>query len=184
MSENDNLNLWGQPFSGGRVPTVHNFTKVISLYRDFRTAYPCNSIIVDFRNWLENTHNFNENNAIASCYPLGPKEMFIANLSDDEIKILVDQPTGTLSRDFLKKWQRCDVVEVLPKCIADVFIAGQMSKQGLVGKAATNQILQYGFSGTPNTSNAILSVGRSVGRHFGFLDKNNQTTAFFDEYFN
>jgi len=46
--------------------------------------------------------------------------MSVANLSDAEIKILVDQPTGTLSRDFLKRWQECDV--------ADVFIAGQMSK--------------------------------------------------------
>jgi len=54
----------------------------------------------------------------------------------------------------------------------------------LIGKAAANQILQYGFSGSPRASNAILSVGRSVGRHFGFLDENNQTTTFFDEYFN
>jgi hypothetical protein len=44
-------------------------------------------------------------------------------------------------------------------------------------------IVNLGFAGKDNAAQAILTVGRSVGRHFGFLDENYQPTEFFNEYF-
>lgn len=183
------LTLWNQPFSGSKVPTSHNFATVISYYKDFRQNNPANSDLKHFKDWLKvnvkskNKSEFKKTTVSAYCYPLGYNEMSIRQLSDGEINRLADDPTGELSKAFLEQWKGCDIDEALPNCIADVFIVGQIANMALKGHAAANQIVMYGFAGTPNAAQAILSVGRSVGRHFGFLDEKNSPTELYQQYF-
>ena len=182
------LTLWNQPFSGSKVPTSHNFTTVISYYKDFRQNNPANSDLRLFKDWLKanvtskNKNKFERTTVSAYCYPLGYNEMSIRQLSDCEINLLADNPTGAFSKAFLKQWKGCDIDESLPNCIADVFIVGQIANMALKRHAAANTIVLYGFAGTPNAAQAILSVGRSVGRHFGFLDEKNSPTEFYQQY--
>jgi hypothetical protein len=39
------------------------------------------------------------------------------------------------------------------------------------------------YAGTLNAAGAILTVGKSFGRHFSLLDENYKPTAFFKDYF-
>lgn len=105
--------------------------------------------------------------------------MSIRELSDNEVSKLANQGTADYSKAFIETWRNCDIDEDLPNCIADVYIAGCIARLNLVGGAAQNQIMAWGFAGTPNAAQAILNVGRSLGKHFEFLDKQNQPTAYF-----
>ena len=183
MDINNNLTLWDQIFVGGRVPTGHNFSNVISLYSDFRMNHPGNTNVPDFRDWLVIHHGQPLNTANANCYPLGNNQMTISQLSDAEVQMLANQPLGVDAQTFLARWRRCDVNVALPTCLADVYIAGHVANLGLVGQAATNLIVAYGLAGVPGSANTLLAVGRSMGKHFGFLTEQNQPTAFFNQYF-
>jgi hypothetical protein len=178
--------LWGQDFNGGFVPVSHSFNLVIERYLRFREVNPNNMNLPDFGNWLIENPDIpiNAPGGAAACqYPLGPNQLGIAGLSDEEVWILANFPNGHLARCFLKNWRCVDVHNELPRCIADIYIAGRIGEQGLVGEAAANMIVNLGFAGAYNAAQAILTVGRSVGLHFGFLDENYQPTEFFNEYF-
>lgn len=186
INQNDNqtsLRLWQQPFVGGRVPTSHNFSNVINWYSEFRNVNPNNTDIADFRNWLVTNHNFTVNTARSYCYPLSDGQMSIGHFLDEQVQELAHNPIGTFSKEFLEQWHDCDVNEDLPNCIADVYIVGYLANQHMIGAEARNRIMTKGYAGTENAANAILTVGRSVGRHFGFLDQNYQPTEFFNRYF-
>jgi hypothetical protein len=177
------LNLWGQVMVGGRVPTSHNFTQTLGFYNNFRHQQSGNASIPDFRNWLIAEHGFARGAAVAYCYPLRLGQLFISRLSDAEVRILADQPDTEQAQNFLNQWRGCDVNQLLPRCIADVYIVGHLAQLQLVGGAAQNQIIAYGFAGTAHAARAILTVGHSIGSHFGFLDQQNQPTEFFNQYF-
>jgi hypothetical protein len=124
--------LWGQRFNGYRVPTVHNFTKVMTVFLQFRTQHPnCNDLNLFSRWVLENSDGINtKNSSNAFRYPLTEGEMGIKFLADNEIQQLVEFPNGEFAREMLLAWQGCDVDDLLPNSIADVFIAGRINQLG------------------------------------------------------
>ena len=178
------LTLWNQVFVGFRVPAGHTFSNVITWYNEFRTNYGGNTSLPDFRDWQLNTNRVNELGAAnANLYPLRNSQLSIKNLTDAEVQMLANQPTSDEVRNFLNQWSHCNV-NVLPTCLADVYIAGHVAELGLNNQDAQAQIIAYGLAGKLSSAYTLLNTGRHIGRHFGFLTQDNQPTEFFHQYFN
>lgn len=182
------LRLWNQDLIGNRVPTSHSFSLAIQRYRAFRQEVPNldplnNDDLDNFARWLVNTQGLAPGGADAVLYPFGENQLDIAKITDTDVIELAEVPEGRTARIFLHKWYRCNVLNELPRCIADVFIVGKLRQLGLNGGNLNENIQTLEFAGTENAATALITVGNGIGRHFGFLGDDGGPTHFFHSYF-
>ena len=67
-------------------------------------------------------------------------------------------------------------------CLVDAYLAGMCSLYADKIKPY-ELLLKIGCAGTKKSANTLLNVGRSVGKHFSLLDKNNLPTKLFTRFF-
>jgi len=151
-------------------------------YWRFRSDHPGNLSIPEFTAWQENQYGLAHGAAVAYCYPLGPSQFDIAVLADEQIRELAEEPEGKFSQQFLE-WFCGDNLEQVPTCLIDTFIVGSMAQSGFRRGQMLARIVEMGFTGGNNAANALRSVGRSVGRHFGLLTDDDLPTERFRDLF-
>ena len=169
------------PGQHGWVPTSHNFANVITLYLQYLQAAgnPTEAIFI---NWLVAQHNYSPLTAQAYCYPLrhGHFNLFGRPLQDIQriqkggmLGLLTAMPAlGVAGHRY--HWSQAIT------CLRDVWLACVIASPP-VSTAA--DLVNQGYAGTANAANAILTVGRSTGRHFDLLDASNNPTPWFEGLF-
>ncbi len=176
------LTLWNQRLTGGQVPSGHAFHNVITLYSTFRNTI--GGDLNDFGNWRIIEHGAAPGGVNAFNFPLTQNQLNIAALNNEEVQLLANDPQGRFARIFLHHWYRCNLQEVFPTCLADVFIVGALKQQGLNNNELRNQIFECGYAGNAEAAaNTLINVGNGIGRHFGFLGEDGLPTAFFNSFF-
>jgi len=166
---------------GGWVPVCHDFSRALDLYLQFRKS-SC-EYNDNFNIWLEN----NRHGAFL-CYVANSNEFDLANESIEFIESLNnginDDSLRFLNRYKLKAVRNEDVNwgwDKFPKYIMNVYFTGLLS--GYSESEKKDILLEMKYAGTLNAAGAILTVGKSFGRHFSFLDENYKPTDFFKDYF-
>lgn len=183
---NDNLVI-REPIMGGQqvnrairgwVPTVHNFTNVIQSYVKFRTEVNItHSHRQKFIEWLlDKGIAGTRNSASAMCFPLSSAEF---NLYERPLEDLNKIAKGDLQ--IAMQHTTFNFGERNMVCLVDCYLAGKLSDLSPAERA--NKLIDLGYAGTPNAANAIMTVGRSIGRHFGLLSNNNYPTTLFNTFF-
>jgi hypothetical protein len=176
------LTLWNQQLIGGQVPSGHAFHNVISLYSTFRNTI--GGDLNDFGNWRIREHGAEPGGVNAFNFPLTQNQLNIAALNNEEVQLLANDPQGRFARIFLYQWYRCNLQTEFPRCLADVFIVGSLRQQGMDNQELKDQIFALGYAGNPGApAQTLVSVGKSIGRHFGFLGEDGLPTAFFNSFF-
>lgn len=164
------------------VPTGHSFPTVIDNYVNFRKA--SGTTVTEtprkaFINWLVKS-GINPNTASSYCFPLGSCEFDLLERSLNDLMIIQDG--GKVGLDKALENHVIDSEEHEHVCLMNVWLTGQLSKYPR--KEKIDRLLQHGFAGTENSAQTILSVGKSVGIHFGLLDQTGSPTANFSAFFN
>ena len=166
------------PTATNWVPTVHNFTNTISDYLTFRRLYQGNHYEADFIQRLMQVRNIAHNAASAYCYPLRPQEFNLWHCPIEDLEVIVLGGREALERALVThpfELRRRQLV-----CLMNAFLVGQLN--GLTLQEKRQQLVDAGCAGTANAAQAILSVGRNVGRHFGLLN-GDQPTAYYQQFF-
>ena len=171
---------------GGWVPTSHDFSKALGFYLEFRKS--SSEYNKDYRTWLERKglgKNF--------WYVANPNEFDLANESIGFIKDLInsdlkdcinDESLRFLNGYKLKIVRNEDINwgwDKFPKYIMNVYFTGLLS--GYSEREKKEILFEMKYAGTLNAAGAVITVGKSFGRHFSFLDENYKPTALFKEYF-
>lgn len=181
------IRLWNKTLTGGQVPTVHPFAKVIKCYSAFRLLHPYSGISdqIAFCHWLMSQQNPPLLSATANAYwyPFNSDQLGIGSLNDSLVHSLAKDPQGRDARIFLYGWYRCNLVVDFPKCLADVYIVGYFRGKGMSEGDLENSIVACGYANEGRSVKNLISVGKGIGRHFGFLDEDDKPTAFFHSFF-
>jgi hypothetical protein len=104
-------------------------------------------------------------------------------LNNEQVGYLAHDPQGRAARVFLYRWYHCNLQNEFPNCLADVFIVGWLRQQGLQGQALKKEIVGFGYANAGSSVDNLISVGRGIGQHFGFLKGDGLPTAFFNSFF-
>ena len=162
----------------GWVPTVHNFSEVIKHYMKFcQDTNFTHNYRQEFIEWLlKKGLAGSRNSASAMCFPLGILEF---NLYERPIEELQKIAQGNL--DVAMQQTTFNFGERSMVCMVDCYLAGKLYDLSPADRA--NKLIELGYAGTANAANAIMSVGRSVGKHFGLLDNQNKPTTKFSAFF-
>jgi len=181
VNGNQNKNLLG-----GWVPTSHDFSKALGFYLQFRKS--SSEYNEDYKTWLKrNDHGK------YFWYVANPNEFDLANESIEFIKALINSDLNNCINDEslmflngykLKVVSNKDVNwgwDKFPKYIMNVYFTGLLSDYS--EREKKDILFQMNYAGTQKAAGAILTVGKSFGRHFSFLDENYMPTAFFKDYF-
>ena len=148
------------------VPTVHNFTNVIKHYLNFRLTTPITDSQQAFIQWLLNHNIVNtSNSATAMCFPLTTGEFNLFGCSIDDLKDIASG--GMHGLHVAMRYSHFLPNERSMVCLANIYLAGRLSGLSRTNRQAN--LIEVGYAGRPNSADAIVSVGRSAGRHFGLL---------------
>jgi hypothetical protein len=192
--------------SGGWVPMTHNFTTALDHYLSYRLdpAQPIPPTSADFETFMQN-----QNIAIGIAQNKGVNEKLYVqngnefNLNNEDILLIqslwASQSPNGITRDalaFLNQYRQRiinslatqspeDIWNNFPKYLMDTYLCGQLV--GYTNNQKINILEGYRYAGIGNgkgnTTNAILTVGRSFGTHFGFLDENYLPTDLYRYFF-
>lgn len=175
------LTLWNQQLIGNQVPAGHAFHNVIALYSTFRNTI--GGDLNAFDDWLIRKHGNAPGGVGAFHYPLTPNQLNITALDNKQVALLANDPQGRFARIFLHQWYRCSLQNEFPRCLADVFIVGSLRQQGMNNQGLIGQLLSLEYAGTDAAAQTLISVGKGIGRHFGFLGEDGLPTTFFNSFF-
>jgi hypothetical protein len=168
----------------GWVPTVHNFTRVIGMYFEFcRQLEPNHNNAINHRQqfiqWMHRERNFKKSTASAYCFPLSEREFDLFGRPINEVEIIAQG-----GREGLTVAMRDRVIETEDRarvCLVDVCLAGRLAN--MTNAELRKHLQNHHYAGTDNAANAIIYVGRCVGRHFGLFDDHNLPTNVFHRFF-
>ena len=171
---------------GGWVPASHDFSKALDLYLQFRkSACEFND---NFGIWLKkNNHGAHfEYVANSNEFDLANESIeFIKDLINSDLKDCINDESLRFLNGYKLKVVRNEDInwgwDKFPKYIMNVYFTGLLS--GYSESEKKDILLEMKYAGTLNAAGAILTVGKSFGRHFSFLDENYKPTALFKEYF-
>lgn len=169
----------------GWVPTSHDFTTALNAYYEYRLTNPIQSTCKGFKSFMQ----ANGIPVGTKCYVQNRNEF---NLNEEETNRIQNfyesGENGAIKKDslvFLNKY-RDQVINNqdwlnFPKYLMCTYLVGVLADYKNAHRRQILQALQY--AGTPNAADAIITVGRSFGLHFGFLDENYYPTQLFNSYF-
>ncbi|WP_175425489.1 hypothetical protein [Trinickia violacea] len=177
------------PEGGGNwVPTSHPFSTVLSVYNEYRETLPADPGADGFANWLRTLPEEErclglKRNFRSYTYPFREREFNLFDRSPDEIRLIEQGGEDGLyaanngEREFIAGDEREKV------CLVCAGLAGYCQQIEATPAARKNRLTKKAFAGTEKSASTLLSVGRSVGRHFGLLDDNDNPTALFHRFF-
>ena len=174
--------------TGNYVPTGHPFSAVLATYSAYRETGPAKHDAGAFRQWLDLPAHAAGYAAFARnfrsyCYPLGAREFNLHDRPLDEIRTIAQGGEAGLitanggEPEFVVGDDREQV------CVVDAGLAGYCRLADTTADARKRRLIAGGFAGTAHSADTLMSVGRSVGRHFGLLDGRGRPTAFFFRFF-
>lgn len=166
------------------VPTSHSFSKIINDYLEFRQMSSSDNKAA-FTTWLVDKKNVKPTTAVSYLFPFPIQEfdLFERPLKDIE-RIAAGGEDGLLAALSIDKLEPFTLGDEREKvCLVDVFITGEGYKNYATESDRVNSIMQAGYAGTNSSANTLMTVGRNVGRHFGLLDANSNTTELFERFF-
>jgi DNA helicase-2/ATP-dependent DNA helicase PcrA len=192
--------------SGGWVPTSHVFTTALRAYLNYRLgpAQPKPPTSADFEIFMKNQNiarGIAQNQGVNQKLYVQNQNEF--NLNNQPIQLIQSlwnsQSPNGITRDaleFLNQYRQLiinslatqspeDIWNYFPKYLMDTYLCGQLV--GYTNNQKINILEGYRYAGIGNgkgnTTNAILTVGRSFGTHFGFLDENYYPTVLYRHFF-
>ena len=170
---------------GNVVPTGFTMTKVADLLTDFHASQANIPQPLNRRNFIDwQTQEGgvpNRNTAAAYCYPLKDSEFSIYDRQAEGIELFCNggyRSLLALVGRVRPSWEEREHI-----CLINVFLAGKLQLEFFAPTARTQWLIEQGFAGTRASANLILSVGRSIGKHFGLIDLDNTPTEYFVDYF-
>jgi hypothetical protein len=192
--------------SGGWVPTSHVFTTALDHYLNYRLApaQPIPPTSADFQTFMKNQNiarGIAQNQGVNQKLYVQNQNEF--NLNNQPIRLIQSlwnsQSPNGITRDaleFLNQYRQLIINSPanqspniiwrhFPKYLMDTYLCGQLV--GYTNNQKINILEGYRYAGigngNGNTTNAILTVGRSFGTHFGFLDENYYPTDLYRYFF-
>ena len=164
--------------SNGWVPTNHDFNTVISdylLYREIRQNDET------FRQWLIR-NDLPPSRAVSALSFLNlaekPVSFIIALSSPVNSDIYAIQ-----SLLFLNRYREHVIThnqwDLFPDYLMDTYLVGMLNNLNIPLETLT----ELRYAGNNNAPSALKAVGVSFGRHFRFLNTNNQPTLLFEKFF-
>jgi len=194
--------LWGVPIRqgvvtpdnvvGGWVPTTHDFTKALNFYIGYRQTNPDRPNNGDFKNYIGNgvggnwyIQNRNEFTLNGEELPLIHalwKSQF--NINAESLRFLNRYRQSIIDNEVNQN-QDEDIWNNFPKYLMDTYLCGKLAGNRTGEIISILQWFRYAGvgNGNGNPSKAIIQVGESFGRHFGFLNENNYPTELFNLFF-
>lgn len=204
IEENPLTILWGQPIRQGRrlvnegggigrnlfggwVPTSHDFTVGLGYYLEYRNN-PDNDNI-GYKDWLIGQGYGKYFDFVAK-----PNEFALDNQDIDFIETLYRyQPLNNPNEQVLQFLNNYRINAInnfnqewewngFPKYLMDTYLCGQLAAYQNDQESA-GILVELSYAGTINAAKAILTVGKSFGRHFGFLDVYYNPTQLYNDFF-
>ncbi|MEY3882519.1 MAG: hypothetical protein RIQ94_3315, partial [Pseudomonadota bacterium] len=200
------MNCTNTKLLGGWVPTSHNFTTALENYLSYREdpTQPIPPTRADFETFMQNQNiaaGIAQNRGVVEKLYMQNENEFDLNPKGKElIKSLWDsQNPNTITPEaltFLNGYRQNIIISpatqtpevtwnISPKYLMDTYLCGQLV--GYTNSEKRNILEGYLYAGigngNGNTTNAILTVGRSFGTHFGFLDENYYPTDLYRHFF-
>ena len=192
------INLNNGILNGGWVPTSHNFTIALGLYRNYRLIHPNPPATADFNQYI-----INMNEAVGgNLYVQNGNEFALNNQPIELIEnFWISGQPNPITRpalEFLDTYRQIVILlpneqrndyqwPHFPKYLMDTYLCGILTSLGY-GNGEMRDILEalnYAGpgNGNGNAAQAIITVGRSFGLHFGFLNANYYPTQLFNDFF-
>lgn len=173
---------------GNWVPTGHPFSDVLSIYCAYRETGPAIHDANAFRQWLDlpehaARYEIFRKNFRSYCYPFSERELNLYDRSLEEVKVIACGDEAGLNmanygeREFIAGDERVQV------CLVDAGLAGYCQLADTTSDTRKHRLIGGGFAGTKRSADTLMSVGRSVGRHFRLLDDQGRPTALFFRFF-
>jgi hypothetical protein len=137
---------------------------------------------------LQNYLDIGELNTLPQYQRQNLRDLQFHVFQQADLRVLLQNPGGDAAKRFLHHYKeemggRHDL-EMLPRPIMDVFLAGWANINGFHGTTRMAAfLLEHGFGGTTNASQAAVYVGKTTGKLFGLLDDVGAPTGLWHEYF-
>ena len=178
---------------GGWVPTSHNFTAALELYLSYRQTQPnpptragFNAFMMNLNMenlYVQNSNEFDLNHKDASLIQSLWNSQGANNIMPGALMLLGQYRQRVINAPANQppeiKWNK------FPKYLMDTYLCGQLAHHSNSERKAILEAYKYAGIGNGNGSaaQAIFTVGRSFGTHFGFLDENYYPTLLFEKFF-
>jgi len=170
------------------VPAGHTFSTVLRAYREFRETLPTDPGLASLKHWLEKSPQADGYSSFRTSfssyrYPLREIELNLVDRSLEEVQAI--EHGGTKGLDVLTYGELEFVAgdEREQVCFVDAGLAGYCQLIASAAESSNARLIRKQFAGTEQSANTLLSVGRSVGRHFGLLDEKNWPTELFHRFY-
>lgn len=172
----------GDEAHGNCVPTGFSAETVSRLFSEFLnadTGLPCNA--QGFIEWQVNYGGVARRaTARANCYSLNISEFDLFNANQDRIDGFINGGEAGLLELVRDRFPAPDERDLV--CLKACYHAGRLSNRAPAERV--EWLIAQGLAGTAYSANTLLSVGRSVGRHFGLIEPHTGLpTDAFDRFF-
>jgi len=165
----------------GMVPTVHPFKKVVNEFTRIRLTRKSLSQ-EDFLDLMFEDRVLKSSTRKAYLFPLKATEFDLFEESEVSIKELEKDSFHWLMNRFGSEgFELSD--ERRHICLIDAWLVGYLNRHFVDPSQHAKMLEVKGFAGSLNAANAILEVGRSVGKFFNLLDQNHFPTTEFDQFY-
>lgn len=165
------------------VPTTHNLSTVLNLYLKYLNNN--NNDVGNFETWLATTYlrsngeHYAPTTAHSYCFPFEPNEFDLWHFTMQDIEVLAAGGPGSLI--FWRQRRRSHVSKLV--CLNDARLVGILNSISSDSNERENILIEANYAGTDNAARNLISVGLSVGKHFGLLDNQGLATEFFEKIF-
>jgi hypothetical protein len=192
LNKEDNLGDNERPRNYGWVPAGHSFQKVCNLYLEYRNDLP-KQVSTSFTEWQNIERNINRNTAQANNFPI--RDFDFTNRHLENLKLIskggeiglcaVMYPNMRDDHDNPPELESFEVPDERENvCLVDVLLTGWAYQYHTNRFERSNYLCNtLKVAGTTQAADTLLSVGRSVGKHFGLLDQECKPTELFTRIF-
>lgn len=170
------------------VPAGHTLPTVLMAYREFRETLPADHGVASLKQWLEKLPQADRYASFRTSfssyrYPLRETELNLVDRTLKDVQAIAQG--GVMGLDVLTYGELEFVAgdEREQVCFVDAGLAGYCQLISSGPEPSNVRLVRKQFAGTEQSANTLLSVGRSVGRHFGLLDEKNWPTELFHRFY-
>ncbi len=166
---------------GNCVPTGFSMNRVVELFGRFleeNNRSPFDQ--QEFIDWqMEHGGVTSRNTARANCYPLTAREFDLFGAPLEICRHFIRGGLEGLVGVLRGRVPAVDERELV--CMYDCYFAGSLADR--IPAERVEWLLAHGHAGTEDAAKTLLSVGRSVGRHFGHIGPGGPPTIDFGQFF-
>ncbi|MFL9993387.1 hypothetical protein PQR34_21750 [Paraburkholderia sediminicola] len=170
------------------VPAGHTLPTVLKAYREFRETLPADHGVTSLKQWLEKLPQADRYVSFRTSfssyrYSLRETELNLVDRTLEDVQAI--EQGGITGLDVLTYGELEFIAgdEREQVCFVDAGLAGYCQLISSGAESSNVRLVRTQFAGTEQSANTLLSVGRSVGRHFGLLDEKNWPTELFHRFY-